>query len=1014
MTIMPRAATSPELAKLRSDNQSSRLYLSVLAPSTVYTARLAAVPSSTDMVASITYNTGSGTLANVLSDMTMLVGSTAGGFDYGICRIRKDGTTTAGTFYVGETSEVNWTANAYITIVNEFAPWARHPRIVGTTPYMDYDVTYTDQHSKCSPTPVIGPCYVAWLNDATVSITPDASQSWGLNNTITGYSWAATGASATSGLTTATPTITYNATGTYRIDLTLTASDGATFTGYRNVFVVNESTVITDFTLDDCSGDYQRGGWSFRVTLYDDADRTTIRDRAFVVLHSRDWYGDTEGSIGYLAGCENIVSCGWINGESIQWRSEDSYSDVSFDVEGAWAWLDKIPAFSNGLKNTTDTPTKWTRFQGLTAKAATWHMLRWRSTVTRCVDVFPCANTLAAGRMEAPGAQSLWTQLNTILDQTIIAKACADRYGRLHFQREQNLLTTAERAAVPTVMAVTSDDWTGEIGINRRTSDTIAQVDLSGVALTASGTGVPYFALSPGRVYGRYGGVEVRQRLVLYDQATTNTLAGLYCGMLNNEYPEISINFAANNRLIDIASYQYLSLTIASADTPRQISGTLKIIPRSVTLTFSDGYLLTSVSGEGETTERLSVAGDQPQMPVTPPVWTPELPPLPPTPIPTPDADGAEVWLSHYNAGSTPSTALIYSTDFFSALGSPTWHTCAALPADLVSITYHWQDRDGAYIYLLGKDTGTHDALWASANPKAGSPSWTKVIAYGDFVSIITSESPNVTNYVQSIDTYDPDGSFPEMTPLMTITTYQSTPLAGVTKFGAVVSGTGVSYVGGNGYRIDGTRQQPWGLWNTSAGITFIRDRYMITNTGLYDRWPNYTSSGVAINGDFQLNGYPDGAAIIAGDIWAFAQGKYLAKLRRSSSVPNYAIPNASAGGSYTSGETYAYYWGFFEPTSFNGVIYWTDDGGVSWRQMSPAYYWSEGKKIRPANINGGKFVLVAARGYAVTNSNEFLRHMVDISDPANNPWVADTGNMWTTIISSGSLYVRNFTVVYQ
>jgi len=161
VTTLPRAATSPELVKLRADNQSTRLYLTVHAPATVYTARLSAVPSSTDKVASITYSSGSGTLADVLQDMTLLVGSSAGASDYGIARIRKDGTTTAGTFYIGETSEINWLSNAYLTVLDEFTLWPRHIAIAsdGTTPLMDYDVAYTDQNVAAGaiPTPIMGP-----------------------------------------------------------------------------------------------------------------------------------------------------------------------------------------------------------------------------------------------------------------------------------------------------------------------------------------------------------------------------------------------------------------------------------------------------------------------------------------------------------------------------------------------------------------------------------------------------------------------------------------------------------------------------------------------------------------------------------------------------------------------------------------------------------------------------------------------------------------------------------------
>lgn len=560
MTILPRSATAGELAKLRSDNQSTRLYLTVHAPATVYTARLAAVPASTDSVTAITYNTGSGTHTNILADMTLMVGTSAGASDLGCVRIRN--TTgigaTSGTFNIGEESHINWSSGAYLTVLDEFAPWPRHPRSVGTTQYMDYDVAYSDQNSKCDSVPVLGPAYVAWLRDTTVSITPDASQSWAINNTITGYSWTATGASATSGLTTATPTLTYNAAGTYRISCAITNSDGKTFTGYRYVFIVSEAAPpITTFQLESLSGDYSAGGWVARIRMQENATRTTIRDRAMVILHTRDWYGNTEGSIGYVAGCENILFVGWIASETIEWESEYKPSHVVFEAHTLNAWLDKITAFPEGLKDVNAAPSKWFKFQGLTAKATVWHMLHWRTTATRGCDVFACDNALRAARIEAPGAQTLWQQLVTMADQTIIAKPCCDRYSRLFTQKEQNLTTTSERASIPSVMTIATGDWTNTVTFERRITDDVCLVDLSGVAFDGTNA-TPFASLAPGHVFGQYGRPFTRERLILQTQEATNTLCGLVYGWQNNPYPRLRIDLASNNRLIDLAPYQWL------------------------------------------------------------------------------------------------------------------------------------------------------------------------------------------------------------------------------------------------------------------------------------------------------------------------------------------------------------------------------------------------------------------------------------------------------------------------
>src|SRR5690349_10860790 len=137
---MARALTSPELELLRADGQWTKLYLAVLNPNTIYTARLASLPSSNDNVHTISVNTESGTLANVKPGMTIYVGTTAGAFDLGMCRVRK--TPITGTWYIGLTSQITWQSNAYLTIVDDFDLWAKHAVIDSGALKMDVDVAY--------------------------------------------------------------------------------------------------------------------------------------------------------------------------------------------------------------------------------------------------------------------------------------------------------------------------------------------------------------------------------------------------------------------------------------------------------------------------------------------------------------------------------------------------------------------------------------------------------------------------------------------------------------------------------------------------------------------------------------------------------------------------------------------------------------------------------------------------------------------------------------------------------
>lgn len=1027
MTVLPRAATSPELAKLRSDNQSSRIYISFPNTPTVYTARLASVPTSNDQVTSITYNSGVGTHTDIVADQTILIGTSAGTYDLGILRLRN--TTglgaTSGTMNIQECSEVSWASGAYLTVIDEIAPRARHPRQIGTTQYMDWDIAYIDQHSHCDSIPVFGNGWVLWLTGSTVSITLDGSQSWAQGNTITGYSFAAPGASATSGLTTTTPTITYNATGTYRIALTLTNSDGAVFTSYRKVMVVDDSTANGDVVISNFTGDYQSGGWSCDVTMYAGADKTSIRDGAQVFIHRRDWYGNTEGSVGYVAGEENIEMIGWVIGATIKWLPEHQSSYVTFKIAGPQFWADYRTAYPEGLRDVNASPTKWTKFFGLTARAFCWHMLHWRTTFTRCLDVFPCDNNLRAARLEAPGAQTLWSQITTVLDQSIIAKPVCDHLGRVFFQIEQNLTSTTPRAAIPSVMTLTGSDWTGEISFEPRVVKECSYVELSGVSFDGVSP-TAYKSVAPGHTFANEGKPDARDRLVLNTQAETNTLCGLYYGWKNPPYRSLTVNFASNMTMIDIAPYQWVTIPITATDTPRSITDTVRAIPRTIRRDFNNGYILTSVDFEVETFQGLS------QTDFIPPIIVPEVtPPVivpPPPPIPLPQANGTEVWLWHYNASTTPSNAIIYSTDFFSALGSPTWQTVAALPADLAIIYGGSIKADGSVLYVVGLSTaGTpRREIWKTSNPKAATPTWSKTVTYngatpGSGGGVLVTNG-DVTNF---------DGSSNGFVALTDPITSPPTPTPGNLLASETVEATALISKGGSRRFNDGTFSIPLTLWLYYTSIVapgkmvLGADGYHAGGrfnnpggdlfSGLPDAW-NSSAQGINLGGPY----YRDFGAV----------GNTLVQLlssvpMTSSIIPCRTIFTFPAGLSLRSITgpffgTYVYV--LASDGSNNCYAYYSPDG-INFAAIDPANYWRRGR-ILSANLSGGKFLvwIVGATVYnevgaeTVTNSNEFIRYTADCSNIAANPWTSATGNMWAGtphVITSGDLTIRASGIVY-
>lgn len=624
---MTRAATAPELALFRAPGQFSKLRAAIFAPSTVYTARINQTFTTTDGILEVTYDTGSGTLSDVKADMTLLVGSAAGLHDIGITRIRSMDATKV---YIGETSDIEWADNLYLTVINDFGLWARHVLIVGGEPKMDGGITYSDQHKLFDPVPIMGANRVLKLEGASVSAVYDASLSYVYDSTISAYAWVAPTASASSGMTTATPTITFNATGWHVVYLTVTAANGKSFMGVRYVYVWSEASPPASASISTCRGETESGGWEFELTLYDNVTLSDVRDHALVIVFAEDYYGATKQSIGTLSGCENILVQGWIASETINYEPERG--EVSFTGYTAHFWMGKIPSFPDGVELIVGDATAWTNMPKLTVDRGVWHFLHWRTTATRVMDVFRCGDTRYTQEVSSL-ASNLWDQLREMAFLQIFARAGCNAQNQFYLGIHPQLTAEASRSGFPTVMTITKQDWEGAIGFERVTLPRSAVVDLSGIAVTEQGEGVPYFALSSGHAYPRYGSLDLVDSLLVENQTKTNELSGLYRAWQNNPYPDIPIILSANNRLIDCFPNQQCAIVIDAADTIRGISYNGNLFPTAVSFVHDvdTGYLHTEVNFEAEVFADLAIDGDVPTGSAdTPLPASPNFPPLPP------------------------------------------------------------------------------------------------------------------------------------------------------------------------------------------------------------------------------------------------------------------------------------------------------------------------------------------------------------------------------------------------
>ena len=602
---MARAISSPESILLAKAGQHSRIYLAVKPMEVFYSAQVNQTVLSTDEMISIIYDGGSGNLADVLPGMLLLVGSSPGGAEKGFLRIRKAATSTV--IYFGMTSEVVFEDDDYLTVIDDFPLTDKPAASISNLTVIDSAINYSNQHKYMDPIPIMGPMVaVAELVGVSVNLTLDPGVSTVLGSNISAYAHSITGPATvtiTNG-TTATPTFEFTATGWYRWTLTVTAANTKTATGYRWIFVWSQADspalISQHAAVDNPTGDADSGIYEFNATLWDHADLDNVAERALVVLFAEDWYGDTKQSIGPIPGWENVITWGWIGGETINWDPKGG--SVKFTVRGPAWWLQQIDTQAVTINNIDGSaPTTWDQIEDLDVDKALWHMAHWRSTITAVCDIFLPGDSTPALSLDG-GLGTVWDALKNIAKQIGAAPIC-DRYGRIFIQKDPQLTPAASRSTIPVVMDIGKAKWKDSIQLERRLVKPTSIVDLN--ALSSSGIATTQlWSRAPGNLSGSYGKSESVDGYIVADQDGANILSGLILAQKNNPQPVVPLSLAGNNRMIDIAPVQYLTQSIARGDTKRGITwSTRKLIPQKVQLVINNktGAIHPEIEAEAET-----------------------------------------------------------------------------------------------------------------------------------------------------------------------------------------------------------------------------------------------------------------------------------------------------------------------------------------------------------------------------------------------------------------------------
>jgi hypothetical protein len=532
--------------------------------------------------------------------------------------------------YISQASDIRWNSGLYLTVIRDYGIFLKQPYLNPRTGvlYMDRDVEYSGQHDNWTPFVNMGGDRVVWLTDVSLAINLSAS-AWVPGSSISSYSWTTSGGVlANSG--TATPTLTVTAVGTYQLDCLVVAANTKRITGHRTVTVIKSSgNLVTDFALEvNPSWSYERGGWEFGVRMWGQAD---VRDRQKVILLARDMYDETEISIGQVTGCENIIAVGWIAGESIE-PSPDG-SSIYFDVRGAHHWLGIQDGALMDLTNTGATSAAaWTEIKNMTVDLALCHALHWRTTVPTVMDVTLTTDTRQAGLFQEQKAD-LWQQMTSISER-ILAAPNTDNLNSFFVAIDPQFIPVGDRGSIPVIMDVTKPDWEA-LQLERVTEPSCAMLHMIGEAFVTRGVTKNYYAIANGTLGKRYGEEASAGAALVTSQAQLNELTGLAIAARNNAYPEIGLELTQYNKGISGTPTQYISLTVAAEDTPRNIGISVNIIPRSITHAWDEGNsaFLTSVSGDAAVVDDIAIREIIPAE-APPPASSPATISIPAQPVP--------------------------------------------------------------------------------------------------------------------------------------------------------------------------------------------------------------------------------------------------------------------------------------------------------------------------------------------------------------------------------------------
>lgn len=452
------ALTDVQLTHWRRTAQGFAVWAWVHRPAVVLSARISTFDGYPYPVLSLPFDSvTAGSAAAVEEGMTVLLGKTPGGDQYGRGRVRYD--AAAGTacsssvLYVQRSSygtfdgELVSAAGAYVTVLNLRQIWAVPPTITAAgVIYKDGTRAFSNAiHQR--PVANAGPdvlrvvppgqtsAVVQFGQTASFPMHPDsasiASYAWDFRD---GVPATATGA--------VPPPITFPCGQRY-VRLTVTDSQGYTHSAYALVAVVDEDApdLLREYEITQHTE--RANGQSLTLNLAAPLPYTTYPDGVEVLLCTSE-HPQAAG----LSDRAHMLFAGWIQNEEHQASAKDGNLTArsTLVLADVAARLAALPGFPLTIERDS-APASWTQQQGATMDRVIHHVLDWHSSALTRADFIKSTTgeTYALAGVDVGGA-SLYAMADGKA-QAIAHKLTCDHYGRLAVRPDPLIQPTASQAA---------------------------------------------------------------------------------------------------------------------------------------------------------------------------------------------------------------------------------------------------------------------------------------------------------------------------------------------------------------------------------------------------------------------------------------------------------------------------------------------------------------------------------------------------------------------------------------